>query len=294
MASGSSFSRRTLLKALAFAATSPWRAALADEESLSFVVLSDTHIGRPGDAARLQGLLPLLARERPAFLLHAGDVVDGTVAARRQVEEAQKLLARLPAKVLLVPGNHDVGMSRGPALLAAWRKAFGPTESTIRLRGWRAIGFNSSALTRACGDRAQRTAVLDFLARELAGAKESNERVALLHHLPEVIVPYRGQTQAPWAEEAVTRFSALLTEFPPTVRFAGHWHVGVRVPGVAGSLTVAPAVSNMGQVPSGYLRCTWHPSGRLEVEQIIVDSAGARELPAMVRLFALPRGAPPA
>ena len=286
------FSRRTFLMAAAAAAGSLPLRSLAGESELRFVVLSDTHLGRPGDEARLERLIPLLAREQPAFILHAGDLVHETVAVGAQVKIAQRLLARMPAKFLLAPGNHDIGISRKPELVAAWRALFGPTEATLRYAGWRAVGFNSMALTIACGDRKQRDAVLDFLERQLDDAAKAGERVVLLHHLPEVIVPYHQQLQAPWADDAIRRYEAMLTRAPPALRVAGHWHLGVRVPSVAGNLVVCPPVSSLGNAPSGYLRCVAGAEGAVHVEQVIVE-AGTRELPAAVRLFALPMGEPP-
>jgi predicted phosphodiesterase len=282
--------RRTFLKAVVAAAGSTFLPAWADDEPLRFVVIADTHLGNGKDESLLDQLIPVLAKERPAFILHAGDVVHDTVAATAEVKAAERLFAKMPAKVFVVPGNHDIADSRRPALLLAWAKTFGPSEAVLRHPGWRIIGFNSSALTIACGDKKQRESVLAFLEHEVGDAVQAGDQVVMLHHLPEVVVPYRPQWQAPWTDDAGKRYEALLTKAPNVHRIAGHWHIGVRVPSVAGFVNVAPAVSSLRNMPRGYLRCVATRAGGLKISRVIVEDKEVPDLPEIAKLFQLPKG----
>ena len=276
--------------AMAGCATARARASPQPGGRVRFVVISDTHVGSPGDAERLARLLPYLERERPDFILHGGDVVNDTLAAPGQLRDAQRLLSRFPARLHVVPGNHDIGMARSPDLLRTWAAAFGPTEFAFEQAGVRFLGFNAMALARACGNRRLEESVLSFLEAQVA--KCEGKRTVLLYHLPQVIVPCDGLPQMPWTQRALNRFGRFVDRVAPVACLAGHWHLGVRVPWSTCDLTVAPAISGRWNLPTGYLRCVVSGS-EFAAERVMLETNGKRELPLIVRLASVTEGRAP-
>lgn len=144
--------------------------------------ISDTHLlppGAPGaDAAhaRLEAVLAWVeAGPVPQALLLTGDIADAPDAA--VYADLAARLARLPAPVLALPGNHD-----DPALLAAHLPA-APLEAPVvwRCGNW-AIGLLNSHQPGACGGRLghKRRAALSA---SLTGVDAEHWLIAL-HHPP--------------------------------------------------------------------------------------------------------------
>jgi 3',5'-cyclic AMP phosphodiesterase CpdA len=67
--------------------------------------LSDLHFGRE-DPRVVEAVLQDLAASRPDLVVVSGDLTQR--ARRRQFQAARGFLDRLPAPVLVVPGNHDI------------------------------------------------------------------------------------------------------------------------------------------------------------------------------------------
>lgn len=144
--------------------------------------ISDTHLlpaGAPGADAALLRLEAVLAWAEagpaPAALLLTGDIADVPDAGVYASLAAR--LARLPAPVLPLPGNHD-----DPALLAAHLPS-SPLESPVvwHLGHW-AICLLNSHLEGACGGRLgpERRAAL---AATLA-VTEAEHWLIAVHHPP--------------------------------------------------------------------------------------------------------------
>lgn len=287
-----SLSRRELLWGAAAASLTRAQPAAAAPATprLKLIMLSDTHVGHAGDAERLEQLLPYLACERADLIVHGGDLVDSGLSAPAQLDLAKRLVGKLPAPVVLVPGNHDIGMRCERGGLSRWRQTFGATEQSVRRGGFRVVGFNSMALTQARASKRDEDEVLAFLDAQVP--ERPGEPVLVLHHLPPVMVPKPGLPQVPWSDRALATYDRMLERLSPAAVLAGHWHLGVRVPRLAGPLTVAPAVSGLLRLPTGYLRGIFE-HGRLRLERVMVDVRGKRELPWVVRLIELPEGRSP-
>lgn len=99
---------------------------------MKIVHLSDTHVGRDNNAARLQRVIDdILTLENPQsyVVVHTGDLIDRE--APDQCQTALVLLMRLTDKgwkVLLCPGNHDYGdaMQVDPVRAQRFRDFFAP------------------------------------------------------------------------------------------------------------------------------------------------------------------------
>lgn len=93
--------------------------------------LSDLHFGRV-DPRVVEGLLADLARAKPHVVVVSGDLTQR--ARRAEYRAAADFLARLPAPLLVVPGNHDVPLydvtRRFLAPLARYRRFIGSEDAT--------------------------------------------------------------------------------------------------------------------------------------------------------------------
>jgi Icc protein len=119
--------RRGLLKCMAWAGTGVvWTlggglassalitsAQAATGKSLSFVQISDSHIGfkKPANPDPLATLRETIAKIRalptpPAFVLHTGDITH--LATPEQFDTAQSALSELGLPIHFVPGEHDI------------------------------------------------------------------------------------------------------------------------------------------------------------------------------------------
>lgn len=84
------------------------RAAGRDLPAVSFVVVSDTHLGyrdREDAARRWAGTAAEIDRAEGDFVLHLGDVVDGGREAQYPVYREHRKRIRKPVRE--IPGNHD-------------------------------------------------------------------------------------------------------------------------------------------------------------------------------------------
>lgn len=151
------------------------------------VQISDTHLG-----ARKQHFEPnwapvatWLAAERPAIVIHTGDVTLDGAGEEADMRHGAARLATLPAPVLAVPGNHDVGEAGHPhqpvnqERLERWRRHFGPDWWLHDIDAWRLIGLDSMVFGAAIAAEAEQQA---WLEDALAGA--DGRRVAVFTHRP--------------------------------------------------------------------------------------------------------------
>src|SRR5690606_26580013 len=81
--------------------------------------ISDTHFGTEFPDV-VEALVALARDQAPELVVLGGDITQR--ARRGQFEAAGRFVARLPAPVLAVPGNHDIPLFN---LLARWRAPYG-------------------------------------------------------------------------------------------------------------------------------------------------------------------------
>jgi len=128
------------------------------------VQLSDTHISHLGGVpAENMSLLASHINDeiRPDLVVHTGDVVIANPDSVQDRDAARRLLARIAAPLLVLPGNHDVGESaddpwmeipvtseRIAAFSSAWGqdRFFLKGNATDRSDNWVFIGLNSERL----------------------------------------------------------------------------------------------------------------------------------------------------
>src|SRR5580692_7122882 len=104
--------------------------AQAAEGGLSFVQISDSHIGfarpeNPDVAGTLQKTIDAINAlpVQPSFVVHTGDVTHLSKPA--QFDAAKQLLSTLKAPLIVIPGEHDV-IGTPQAFFAAFQRGDAP------------------------------------------------------------------------------------------------------------------------------------------------------------------------
>ena len=210
----------------------------------TFAIISDTHIRPPGGDqsspfpvnlkanARARFAVREIARRRPAFTVHLGDMVHPMPSLptfASAAEEAKRILAPLGSGLKFVPGNHDVGDKPLKGLPAEYASAeslalfeahFGPSWHGFEHDACHFVVINSSLINRGiAAEQEQR----NWLEHELARA--GGKRTFLFVHYPPFITvadepshydnidePGRG-----WLLELIKRYSIEAV-------FSGHVH----------------------------------------------------------------------
>lgn len=160
--------------------------------------ISDTHLSRvkPQFASNWAPLADWVREQRADLIIHTGDLtVDGADSEVDMLDGAE-LMRSLPAPVLAVPGNHDVGEAGNrhqpvdAGRLARWRRHFGHDWWFRDVEGWRLVGIDSM-LFGSGGDEEARQ--FDWLERSLRDA--GDRRIAWFTHRPLFIEsPDEGDT----------------------------------------------------------------------------------------------------
>ena len=159
------------------------------------VQISDTHLspGKAHFAANWPPLAAWLADQRPDLIIHTGDVTVDGADQEEDLRFCAARLAELPAPVLVVPGNHDVGepgQAAQPvnhARIKRWRAHFGPDWWLHDLEEWRLIGLDSMLFGSGL---AEETEQLAWLADAFATAP--GRRLAIFTHQP-LFVDHAGE-----------------------------------------------------------------------------------------------------
>lgn len=183
--------------------------------------LSDLHFGTE-QPHLVTALLALAQDLRPDAVVISGDLTQR--ARPGQFAAARAFVDRLPAPVLVVPGNHDMPLWNLPLRLltplSRYARAFGPqAETVLDLPGAVVQGVNTANPLVWKSGRL-RAASAARLAAVFAQAPPGAKRVAVLHHAP---VPAADGTPADMADPAETlmRLAACGTD----IVLSGHTHM---------------------------------------------------------------------
>ena len=149
--------------------------------------ISDTHLSptKTHFAANWPTLIAWATEQRPDLIIHTGDVsVDGA-DQEDDLHFCASIFKDLPAPVLTVPGNHDVGEAYHPHQpvnqnrLERWRRTFGADWWSQDVENWRLLGLNSMLFGSDLPDEDQQLAWL-----RAAMADASGRRIAWFTHKP--------------------------------------------------------------------------------------------------------------
>lgn len=191
--------------------------------------ISDTHLSdvKPQFAPNWAPLREWIGAQRADLIVHTGDLTVDGAGGEADIEFCAGLLRSLPAPVLVVPGNHDVGDAGNlhqpvnAERLARWRRHFGHDWWSKDIAGWRLIGFDSM-LVGSGSDEEQRQ--FDWLERTMRDA--GDRRIAWFTHRPLFIdAPGEGDTGY-WSIKPGPRakFLALIERHGVALVATGHLH----------------------------------------------------------------------
>lgn len=158
--------------------------------------ISDLHLGRREAPEPVSALGELLANRPPDLVVATGDLTHR--GRRPQLERAAELLEGLGARVLAVPGNHDIPYTfpaRFTSSFSEWKRVFGSLEPAFSSERLALVGLNSVRAWRQQGGGLA-AAQLDRLASTFAETPPGVLRaVALHHHL--AAPPWRAARKRP-------------------------------------------------------------------------------------------------
>jgi 3',5'-cyclic AMP phosphodiesterase CpdA len=232
-------SRRNILKCLAWAGTGlVWTVAggvprvvglggeaMAAAGGLTFVQISDSHIGfkgevNPNPGATLQAALDRVAAlpKKPALLVHTGDVTHLSKPAEFDV--AEQILKVAGHDIRYVPGEHDVIGDDG-------REFFARLAKDATAGGWYSFdqaGVHFVALVNVLNFKPGAggnlgAAQLEWLAKDLKDRSASTPIVVLAHMPLWPIYPQWG-----WSTEDAAQALDSLKRFGSVTILNGHIH----------------------------------------------------------------------
>jgi 3',5'-cyclic AMP phosphodiesterase CpdA len=209
-------------------ADAPWPAD-GRETLLTFVHISDTHVGRRSDAEAFAIAIEAIERldPQPAFVVITGDLTESFRDA--EVLYLKHLVDRFTLPVLLVPGNHDVGFDPTPASIEKWNRAF-PDFATpyardfgpIRIVAMDAQLYNArraNTEVNAEGNRQWKAMV-----KMVRLAKREKRRTIMAYHIPIVPNFFRQRVSGSWRTADMKRMRALLANQEVEATLTGHLH----------------------------------------------------------------------
>jgi 3',5'-cyclic AMP phosphodiesterase CpdA len=211
--------------------------ALAASASLgaqTFIQMSDPQFGMytkdadfVHETANFEFAIAAANRIRPAFVIVTGDLTNKPGDAK-QIAEFHRIAKKLDPKIRLfaVPGNHDVGNEATPALLAAYRKAYGPDYYAFRVGDIAAMVLNSNLekATKSVPDEAAKMEA--WFKAELAKAKESGAKHIIVFQHISFFLKEAGEEDQYFniPLDVRQRYLKLMHDYGVHEVFAGHYH----------------------------------------------------------------------
>lgn len=187
-------------------------------------------------------------KARPDLAVATGDLSLDGAGRDEDMEFAAAAHHALPAPMLAVPGNHDVGshartMPRQPldgARLARFRRHIGKDRWVRDLPGWRLVGLNSEIMGTGLAEEQAQTAFI-----EAAAAGAGDRRVALFLHKPVFVSEPDDPTFDYWSVPPHARPALAPLLRHPGLRLvaSGHLHLHRRFDAGAVSYAWAPPLS---------------------------------------------------
>ena len=217
-------------------------ASAADLAGLSFVQISDSHIGFNKDAnTDVPGTLKAaIARIRslpqaPSFLLHTGDI--SHLSKPEEFDLADQLIGEARLQAFYVPGEHDMLVDQG----ASYRERYGRGSQgagwySFDQAGVHFVGLVNVVDLKAGGMGRLGDEQLEWLEDDLAGRSASTPIVVFAH-----IPLWTGYPEWGWGTEDAGQALGYLKRFGSVTVLNGHIHQVMQK--VEGAVTFHTAMS---------------------------------------------------
>jgi 3',5'-cyclic-AMP phosphodiesterase len=201
-------------------------AAAPDTADLTFVQISDSHIGFGKDPYKDVSATLKVAVDKinalpkpPAFVLHTGDLTH--LAKPEEFDKVSEILKGIKTdKVFYVPGEHDVFTDDGKIYLDRFGKGTkGTGYHSFDIKGVHFAGLVNVANLKPGGLGTLGQDQLDWLKKDLAGLKDSTP-VVVFAHVPLWTVSEKWGWGTQDAEQALT----LMKRFGSVTVLNGHIH----------------------------------------------------------------------
>jgi alkaline phosphatase D len=197
---------------------------------LRIIQVSDTHhsVEHHHFKDNTDHLASALAAETVDLIIHTGDLSMDGAGQTSDLELAKQWNSQLPAEVLSMPGNHDVGdlSSNRPtqpvndSRLGHWRDVIGPDYWVRDIGGWRIVGLNAMLLGTGHGAEEQQSAWL-------ATVLNADQPIAVFLHKPLCIDHVAEAPRGYWTvpPDPRARLLGLLAGQPVKLIASGHLHI---------------------------------------------------------------------
>ncbi|MFV0277163.1 MAG: metallophosphoesterase family protein [Parahaliea sp.] len=189
--------------------------------------ISDTHFGTVKPKVG-QALLQFASQQAPELVLLSGDITQR--ARRRQFAAARGFLARLPAPVVAVPGNHDIPLFNLLARLCDPYRNYRQElvqelEPEFQSPSLLVIAVNTTRRQRHIDGEVSRRQI-DQVARRLRRAQPGQLRIVMQHH------PVRAVEDSDIANLLIGREQAVpaWVDAGMDILLAGHIHLPYVLP----------------------------------------------------------------
>ena len=262
--------------------------AADDRAPVVIAQISDTHLGlqRAPDAAdNLRKVVQMVNDRHPDAVILTGDIGERPEAR----DQAREILKGLKAKLLWIPGNHDVNQHN----LDEWRSSWGKDYDEFHVKYVTIFGLDSQLLGNyddfhardpqplSPQNAAESKKMLDWFAKEIEDEKHGHDAlviVAMQHvpisranggSFPEDPKPY-WTTQEPYRSRELD----LLHRLGVKHMFVGHWHKGMVYSADGITYHVAPATSwSDWDEHLGFAMHTITPNGDVKTEFVNIPGA---------------------
>lgn len=217
---------------------------------ITILQISDAHLSPRTMLFRrnLELIAAWAERARPDLVVASGDLSLDGADREEDLDFAVSLLRRLPAPLLAIPGNHDVGshprtMPTQPvdaARLARFRRVVGPDWWLRDLPGWRVVGLDTEIMGSGLPDEA---AQAGFVEQAAAGA--GGRHIALFLHKPVFTTRREDPAFDYWSVPPAGRDALAPLLDHPGLRLVASGHVHLQYEAMLGTARFAwaPALS---------------------------------------------------
>jgi 3',5'-cyclic-AMP phosphodiesterase len=197
-------------------------AAAATPGGLSFVQISDSHIGfkqepNPSPQATLQSAIDQVKALNPAFVVHTGDVTH--LSKPEQLDDAARIIDGVGSQVHYVPGEHDVIGDDGAAFFQKFNGRADRRWYNFDYQGTHFVALTNVLNLQAGGLGRLGADQLEWLEDDLKGRTASTPIVVLAHMPLWALYPEWG-----WGTDDATQALAYLKRFGSVTVLNGHIH----------------------------------------------------------------------